>query len=712
MGVSSVSIERRKQAFMMWLLALLLCVAMPFSAFSRIAMESCYAFHELDYGGKRTTAGKVEFASYLFDASDDCKNQLAREDILKRDREGCDDLPTAIKTIKGAVGIEEPQKVVTIVNSVCLDALKELSYEEIIKLIKVIAKQPKLKEDSELAIIRLINAINSNKYGDFFQVLEENQNELIKYLVDQIDDASLCFWYGNNYTNFIGALVKMIKTNPAIWINRWTTNEDKLLERILIVDEYVEGDTDFQFRIQENKYRFAGRYDKETGCINIRRERKTRPSGGQSAPIASWTDAGTVVEGLSPLTPIIISTKKNLPLVSTALDAGNSSDGIYVIPAIFFKYIQDKEFDDEIERHGQIALDAITVASGGGAIVKGITTARRIYALCEVAGAIGNTMANLDPPTDPHLKAAVDAYNIALGGIGLKNTGKGIIEFANNLPDVAKTAIKENKSLRDALTTYSLDWQIISKEIDNFNNNDLNFVIQTSKLERSINVKNVFTYTPRTYELVEQLYKARNFKTVVGVEAILRQFDPAMLKKLSQCEGFDNVLYDMTKYWTKFRGEFQLNYAAKLINQGKKISFEVNDMSNNLQRIYDIVIKERSLYRTLDISLELKNWSAIYPDVIKKQFLKDLVKMEKLGDIQWIFKRTKTNPFTLERLRAEFIAALKQKGVKMEMEKLFDNKSFSDRMIEIFESNITNADELIEAIEDKSNFNQLFKITE
>lgn len=227
-----------------------------------------------------------------------------------------------------------------------------------------------------------------------------------------------------------------------------------------------------------------------------------------------------------------------------------------------------------------------------------------------------------------------------------------------------------------------------------------------------INVKNVFTYTPRTYELVEQLYKARNFKTVVGVEAILRQFDPAMLKKLSQCEGFDNVLYDMTKYWTKFRGEFQLNYAAKLINQGKKISFGVNDMSNNLQRICDIVIKERSLYRTLDISLELKNWSAIYPDVIKKQFLKDLVKMEKLGDIQWIFKRTKTNPFTLERLRAEFIAALKQKGVKMEMEKLFDNKSFSDRMIEIFESNITNADELIEAIEDKSNFNQLFKITE
>lgn len=213
--------------------------------------------------------------------------------------------------------------------------------------------------------------------------------------------------------------------------------------------------------------------------------------------------------------------------------------------------------------------------------------------------------------------------------------------------------------------------------------------------------------------MVEQLYKARNFKTVVGVEAILRQFDPAMLKKLSQCEGFDNVLYDMTKYWTKFRGEFQLNYAAKLMNQGKKISFEVNDMSNNLQRIYDIVIKERSLYRTLDISLELKNWSAIYPDAIKKQFLKDLVKMEKLGDIQWIFKRTKTNPFTLERLRAEFITALKQKGIKMEMEKLFDDKEvFSQKMAYIFDTEIANADDLIEAIENENNFNIIFIISE
>lgn len=214
--------------------------------------------------------------------------------------------------------------------------------------------------------------------------------------------------------------------------------------------------------------------------------------------------------------------------------------------------------------------------------------------------------------------------------------------------------------------------------------------------------------------MVEQLYKARNFKTVVGVEAILRQFDPALLKKLSQCEGFDNVLYDMTKYWTKFPGgEFQLNYAAKLINQGKKISFEVNDMSNDLQRIYDIVIKERSLYRTLDISLELKNWSAIYPDVIKKQFLKDLVKMEKLGDIQWIFKRTKTNPFTSERLRAEFIAALKQKGVKMEMEKLFDKEGvFKKKISNVFGTIIEDADDLIEAIENENNFNIIFRISE
>jgi len=47
----------------------------------------------------------------------------------------------------------------------------------------------------------------------------------------------------------------------------------------------------------------------------------------------------------------------------------------------------------------------------------------------------------------------------------------------------------------------------------------------------------------------------------------------------------------MQTYWTKFRGgKFQLEYAAKLIDDGKQIKLEVNNLSDNIKRIYDIEV--------------------------------------------------------------------------------------------------------------------------
>lgn len=464
MGVSSVSIERRKQAFMMWLLALLLCVAMPFSAFSQIAMESCYASHELDYGGKRTTAGKVEFASYLFDASDDCKNQLAREDILKRDREGCDDLPTAIKTIKGTVGIEEPQKVVTIINSVCLDALKELSYEEIIKLIKVIAKQPKLKEDSELAIIRLINAINSNKYGDFFRVLEESQNELIKYLVEQIDDASLCFWYGNNYTNFIGALVKMCQSQTTSYLNKIPeAGDEKLLGQVLnVYNQPFKNDLPatgiITGVVSMNEFTFCGIYDKDRGTIDIERKKLVINPAVMGSDIDNRPQPevkGTIVAtGLSPLTPIIYTTENELPLVATALDIpADTKAHQYIVPAIFLKYKGTKEFNDAAERSGMIVLDAVTIAaSGSAALATKVNWVKRIWALSEVVGAIGNIGVNTQTiNSDSYLSEAIEAYNLTMGAIGIKNTTQSGYRFIKSLNPKVLSRLKNNQEIRDLL---------------------------------------------------------------------------------------------------------------------------------------------------------------------------------------------------------------------------------------------------------------------
>lgn len=167
----------------------------------------------------------------------------------------------------------------------------------------------------------------------------------------------------------------------------------------------------------------------------------------------------------------------------------------------------------------------------------------------------------------------------------------------------------------------------------------------------------------------------------------------------------------MAQHW----GKFQLEYAARLLEKGKKIEFEVNNPSDNLKRIYDIVIEgEEGVARMIVQNLELKNWKQLYSETIKKQFIqKDLIKMKELGEIQWVFKKTSANAFTPESLRKEIIETLKKTDMKEELRKLFDEEDvFAKKTSDIFKSTIKDADTLIKAIENEKIFNEIFKITE
>jgi hypothetical protein len=46
---------------------------------------------------------------------------------------------------------------------------------------------------------------------------------------------------------------------------------------------------------------------------------------------------------------------------------------------------------------------------------------------------------------------AVNAYNLVMGIIGVKNAGKGLINFAKNLPENTKNLLQQNKGLRNLL---------------------------------------------------------------------------------------------------------------------------------------------------------------------------------------------------------------------------------------------------------------------
>jgi hypothetical protein len=84
--------------------------------------------------------------------------------------------------------------------------------------------------------------------------------------------------------------------------------------------------------------------------------------------------------------------------------------------------------------------------------------------MAEVAGAVGN-IAVQGASGDSKYKAAIDAYNGAMGIIGLKNWGVGGYKFVTKLPGEAKDLLQKN-TLRSKLLSYYLDWKVAVTQLD------------------------------------------------------------------------------------------------------------------------------------------------------------------------------------------------------------------------------------------------------
>ncbi len=103
-----------------------------------------------------------------------------------------------------------------------------------------------------------------------------------------------------------------------------------------------------------------------------------------------------------------------------------------------------------------------------------------------------------------------------------------------------------------------------------------------------------------------------------------------------------------------------------------------------------------------------------YPETIKNQFLKDLQKMNDLGDIQWIFAKT-NNISDLQTLKAKVIAALKTADGKPieELEKISIEqiKKLFPEFKDVINNNNKNRF-LLEKLNEDDFFKKIFQIAE
>jgi len=397
--------------------------------------------------------------------------------LRERDLQECSttEINEGRKILQGLLAEANPERVTLSVNNYCMAAILGLTYGEIEKLFDIIASQERITEHSEVALLRLMSGIKTTDYKRFYTHLEANGNKLLKHLIEEIDDASVNFLTDKkNYTNFIGALVWMFNHNPASIEDRWGKNEEDFTKITLNLDPIgYDSSNSKSISTYSSKYNEA-KYIASTGKIelyDVYKETSIIPSYTIGGAVVSTKTKRELITEVSPLTPlIIVPDKDKLPLLQTALEGNNLGDEVYIVPAIFLKYGNDKIRNDYIEKGVITTLDVATIAlSGGTALATKVHWVRRAWALVEVVGAVGDIGVNVSQHIDPHssLGQVVNSYNLAMGVIGIKNLGQAGYKFAKNLPQATKELLQKNGSLRAKLISYYQKWQTEVAQLDN-----------------------------------------------------------------------------------------------------------------------------------------------------------------------------------------------------------------------------------------------------
>ena len=562
------------------------------------------------------------------------------------------------------------------------------------------------KEDGKHIIEELKNCLNNNQAVISLEELKNIEKELLE-IKKQLNKEQAFEW------TYKGKIYKLNAKNKVEEVQNPLSNAD-------IIKGNWKG-------MQEEKKRF---YRNEEGFIQL------SAFGYRSdLPILEGkkADLEEISKHILNQTNAYFSDLRSLSQQAPQLDEDAFADG---------KKIEIRKNTTKF----QVFIEGIDITKN---LIKTGKVAERVYldktneeAYIKVPGIVtGSTEAGLSVITDI-TAAVVMIYDIAVDEEVRKETYNGLVKI--------KDEIKENPSqlfplLKDVILeavtgNTSEDWeQTTQEETDKGKKSHLlskgavkttisvvvggKIITELPEISKKIavkmaNLKNaakVIKKLPDNIQAILNDVARFNPQILDEIKIFLSKIDFNILEKLCKAKGFDKVLSDMALHWKKFRGgKFQIEYAKKLLTEGRIISFEVSDLSNDLTRIYDIVVESFEKGGLITKRLELKNWSHFYPETIKSQFLKDLQKMKNLGDIQWIFAKT-DNIRDLNILKSKVLQALKTADGKpiKELEKLFKpNSAFSEKFLKWTKGDKSSAELLLEWLDKPENFKKIFEIVD
>ena len=98
---------------------------------------------------------------------------------------------------------------------VCIAALREVTWDNLKKAFTQLSLSPEIKNDQEIAILRVMVAIDSKNLNNFYDLISLNNHEIIINLNKHLNDHSINPYDTKNYTSFYQGLMAMFSVNST-----------------------------------------------------------------------------------------------------------------------------------------------------------------------------------------------------------------------------------------------------------------------------------------------------------------------------------------------------------------------------------------------------------------------------------------------------------------------------------------------------------------
>ncbi len=134
-----------------------------------------------------------------------------------------------------AVNTKDVEKIVNATRRLCSSVLSDVEYSVIIKAIKSISEQD-INDKEEAVVLYLLHNIQSKDYASLFADFRgaDGKNELLRTLLQEMDDRSINPFDGDNYTSFIGALLFIGNQNQGEYLKK---ERGYLLQTFLVAEK-------------------------------------------------------------------------------------------------------------------------------------------------------------------------------------------------------------------------------------------------------------------------------------------------------------------------------------------------------------------------------------------------------------------------------------------------------------------------------------------